>query len=151
MKKSKKILLLLLFLGAVAGGAVYYMAMKEAPTAADSKPLKSFKADELIAEFEKNHLLADSLYKEKNIAVEGKLKQINEGAIILEGGPSADISCTFDSVSFAQNKTNFTEGSVVKIKGIYFSCDGFAASASEDDMFADLGKIIKLKTCAINK
>ena len=151
MKKGKKILLFLLFLGAVTGGIIFYLAMKEAPTAADSKPIKSFKAEELIAEFEKNNHLADSLYKDKNIAVEGKLKKITDGAIVIEAGMSADISCTFDSASFAQNKAKFNPGRIVKIKGIYFSNDGFDVSASEDDMFADLGKIIKLKTCAINQ
>ncbi len=125
--------------------------MKEAPTAADSKPIKSFKADELIAEFDINHRQADSLYKDKNIAVEGRLKQITDGAVLLEAGASANISCTFDSASFAQYKSKFIEGGIINIKGIYFSNDGFDENISEDDMFADLGKVIKLKTCAINE
>lgn len=91
------------------------------------------------------------MYKDKNIAVEGKIKQMNEGAILLEAGPSDNISCTFDSSTFVQNKDRFIVGSFVKIKGIYFTNEGFNVAASEDDMLSDLGKTIKLKTCAVNE
>lgn len=151
MKKFKKILLILLILGIMGGGIGFYLAMKVAPTAADSKPEKSFTSEQIIAEFEKNPTLADSLYRDKNIAVQGKVKKMDIGSLIIEAGISAEISCTFDSAQWAKNNTSFTEGKMVNIKGIYFAHDGFSKSSDEDDMLSDMGKIIKLKTCAINE
>ena len=58
MKPStKKILLYLFLIGVVAAGVGFYFATKKASTAADSKPVKTFTAEELVAAFEKDRVL----------------------------------------------------------------------------------------------
>ena len=94
---------------------------------------------------------SDSVYKNKNIGVSGKIKQVGDISVTLDAGASSEIICTFDSTSLESLKSGFVVGKAVQIKGIYDTNEGFAASASdEEDMLSDLGKTIKLKTCAIN-
>jgi hypothetical protein len=106
----------------------------------------------LIAAFENDRASSDSLYKNKNIGVSGKIKQVGNNSVTLDAGASSEIICTFDSTSMATLKSGFAVGKAVQIKGIYDTNEGFDANASdEEDMLSDLGKTIKLKTCAINE
>lgn len=156
MKKWKKIILALVVIGVIAAGVILYIAFKKPLTAEDTKPVKEMLATAWILEFEKNTKESDSVYNAKNIGVNGKIKQVNEAdyALIIEAGTSADITCTFDSSTFAKSKDQFKEGMETSIKGIYCGNEGFesAETSGEVDLLAEMtGKSIKLKTCAINK
>jgi len=151
MKKWKKILLFFCMTGLVAGGIVFYFVTKRPDTAADSKPIREFTAVELFNELTKDHHLTDSLYKEKNIAVSGKVIDIKETTVFMEAGPAATINCSFDSTTFSNNKALFLVGSTVNIKGIYSGSAGFDAVTDPDDMLAEVaGKNVLLKTCALH-
>ncbi len=152
MKKWKKILLYLFIIGIVIGGIVFYKVTKRPATAADSEPVKEMVATELINELINHRQLIDSIYKDNNIAVKGKIIDIKDATIFIEGGPSATINCSFDSTTFACCKSTFKIGGEANIKGIYSGSDGFDVVVNPDDMLADVaGKNVMLKTCAPNK
>ena len=152
MKKWKKILLYLFIIGIVIGGIVFYKVTKRPATAADSEPVKEMIATELINELNNHRQLLDSIYKDNNIAVKGKIIDIKETTIFLDGGPSATVNCSFDSTTFANCKSTFKIGAEANIKGIYSGSDGFDVVVNPDDMLADVaGKNVMLKTCAPNK
>ncbi len=152
MKKWKKILLYLFVSGLIIGGIVFYKITRPPETAADSNPIKVMSAGELLNELEANNKLTDSIYKDKNLAVKGKIVDIKEATVFIEAGPNATINCSFDSTTFELCKSTFTVGAEANIKGIYSGCDGFDSIADPDDMLADIaGKNIFLKTCALNK
>jgi hypothetical protein len=152
MKKWKKIILYLFFTGLIAGGIVLYKITRPPETAADSKPIKAMTAGELLNELNVNNKLTDSLYKDKNIAIKGKIVEIKDATVFLEAGQNATINCSFDSATFEVCKSTFIIGADADIKGIYSGCDGFDNIPDPDDMLADIvGKNIFLKTCALNK
>jgi hypothetical protein len=132
--------------------AIYWFAKRPPQTAADSKPVKEMSAMELVEALNKDYKGTDSLYNEKNIAVEGKIIEIKETTVFLDAGELSTINCSFDSTTFETNKYAFKIGELVNIKGIYSGSEGFGVVADSDDMLADItGKNIILKTCAINK
>ena len=156
MKKWKKILLWLFIIGLIAAGVVAYVVFKKPPTAADSKPVKEFTSVQLIAEFQKDKKLADSVYMYKNLGVSGKIRDTANKTIFLEAGEGAAIQCTFDSSYFVKNAAKFTKGATVKIKGIYYANDGLdekdAAGGDDMDLLSDMKeKKVLLRTCAINE
>ena len=152
MKKWKKILLYLFVIGLIIGAFVFYKVTKRPETAADSKPVKELTAAALFDELSSNNKLADSIYKDKNIAVKGKVVEIKETTVFIEAGPAATINCSFDSATFEGCKSTYTVGAEADIKGIYSGSDGFGVAADPDDMLADVaGKNVVLKTCAPNK
>lgn len=131
--------------------AVYLFAKRPPQTAADSKPEKEMSALELMEALNKNYKATDSLYNEKNIAVEGKIIEVKETTVFLDAGELSTINCSFDSTTFVNNKNRFTVGSVISIKGIYSGSDGFDIQMDSEDLLADVtGKNVILKTCAIN-
>jgi len=132
--------------------AVYLFAKRPPQTAADSKPVKEMSAYELIEALNKDYKATDSLYNEKNIAVEGKIIEIKETTVFLDAGEElSTINCSFDSTTFVTNKNLFTVGSMISIKGIYSGSDGFNKQSESDDLLADItGKNVILKTCALH-
>ena len=151
MKKWKKILLYLFILGLILGVLVFYKVTKRPETAADSKPVKELTATALYNELSSNNKLTDSIYKDKNIAVKGKIVEIKETTVFIEAGPAATINCSFDSATFEGCKSAYSIGAEADIKGIYSGSDGFGVAVDPDDMLAEVaGKNVVLKTCAPN-
>lgn len=138
-------------IGLLAGVIVFYIVTKRPDTAADSKPIKEFTAVELFTELNQHHLFTDSVYRDKNIAVKGKVIDIKETTVFIDAGPSATINCSFDSSTYHNNKDLFIIGSTVNIKGIYSGSAGFDVVSDPDDMLSEVaGKNVLLKTCAIH-
>ena len=131
--------------------AVYPFAKRPPQTAADSKPVKEMSALELMETLNKDYKSTDSLFNEKNIAVEGKIIEVKETTVFLDAGERSTINCSFDSTTFEAHKKLFTIGNTVNIKGIYSGSDGFDAPSDSDDLLADVtGKNVILKTCALH-
>ena len=152
MKKWKKILLYLVVSVLIIGGIIFYKITRPPETAADSNPIKVMTATEFLNELNANNKLTDSIYRDKNIAVKGKIVDIKEATVFIEADPNSTVNCSFDSATFAGCKSTFNIGDDANIKGIYSGCDGFNLVADPDDMLAEIaGKNIFLKTCAINK
>ncbi len=150
MKKWKKVLLILFVIGLVAGAIVFYVATKKPATAADSKPIKEMLASDLINELSTNKQLTDSAYMFKNIAVKGKVKEINGTNIIIEAGESAFVNCSFDSTAFEEIKSTIKSGAEVNVKGIYYGCSGFDPKSDDDLDLIPVEKDANLRTCGIN-
>ncbi len=154
MKKWKKNLLILFVIGIVAAAVVLYIATKKPATGADTKAVAEMKADKLFTDLNSNHKQFDSLYNNKNIAISGKIKEIDEATahVFIQGGESFSVNCSFDSTQFAKIKSTLKVGEEANIKGIYTGCDGFDASAASDglDMLSS-EKSAQLKTCGLNK
>jgi hypothetical protein len=150
MKKWKKVTLIFLAIGLIAGAIVFYVATKKPKTAADSKPIKEMLATDLINELSNNQHATDSAYMFKNIAVKGKVKEINGTNIIIEAGESAFVNCSFDSTAFEVIKNTIKSGAEVNIKGIYYGCSGFDPKSDDDLDLMPIQKEAKLKTCGIN-
>ena len=92
MKKWKKIILVVFVLGLITAGVVLYIAFKKPPTAADSKPVKEFRSEQLIAEIQKDKKKADSVFMFKNIGVSGKIRDLSGTSLILDAGEGASIN-----------------------------------------------------------
>jgi hypothetical protein len=148
MKKWKKILLILIALGAILGTIIFYVATKKPPTSEDSKPVAVFKSVELISKLESDSTVSKE-YMFKNIAVEGTIKEIKEQdhSVIIDAGESSFINCSFDSTAFAKCRSNFSLGKAVSIKGIYYAFD----KTADDGMgLIPVEKNAFLRTCFIN-
>ena len=148
---SRKTILITIFIAALFTGAVvFYVATKKPPTAADSKPVKEMLATDLINDLSNNQHATDSAYMYKNIAVKGKVKEIDGTNIILEAGESSFVNCSFDSADFASVKRSLHPGEQANIKGIYNGCSGFESKNDDEFDLLPAEKIANLKTCAIN-
>ncbi|MBU3714095.1 MAG: hypothetical protein FGM46_04020 [Ferruginibacter sp.] len=163
MSKKKIIWLSIILTIVVGGGFGYYYAFKRKPaTAQDSKPDITVKAEELLKDFENNYKDADKKYlgadkKGENIGVNGKIKELTpeNSSLIIDGGNSFEIICTFDENYFKTNSNKFEIGKEISIKGIYTGCEGFEEKKPDEEMSLieeanPNEKSIKLKTCAIN-
>lgn len=154
MKKWKKNLLILFVIGLISVAVVVYIATKKPVSGADSKPVAEMKADVLYAELNNNHQKFDSIYNNKNIAITGTIKEIDEATahVFIQGVESFSINCSFDSAHFVKIKSALKIGTVTSIKGIYTGCDGFDLSANNDELDMLSGeKSAQLKTCGINQ
>lgn len=154
MKKWKKILLSLFFIGILSAGIILYLATKKPATAEDSEPIAHFYAENFISKLDSNHQIISSRFMDKNISIEGTVKEVNNAqySLVIDGGADAIITCTFDSTIFSENSTQFVSGKSTRVKGIYFGCDGFEKPESTDLMnLLPQQKTAMLKTCAVDK
>jgi hypothetical protein len=154
MKKWKKILLSLFFVGIASAGIILYLATKKPATAEDSKPIAEFSAVNFISKLDSSHQIISARYMDKNISIEGNIKEVNAAqySLVFDGGADAIITCTFDSAIFSKNSNQFIVGKSTKVKGIYFGCDGFEKTESDDLMdLLPQQKTAMLKTCAVHE
>ena len=154
MKKWKKIMLSIVFVGIASAGIILYFATKKPATAEDSEPTAAFSAVDFISNLDSGYQTVSARYMDKNISIEGNIKEVNlaQSSIVMDAGNEAIITCTFDSTLFSSYKNRFAEGKSAKIKGIYFGCDGFEKSDADDMMdLLHQQKIAMLKTCAIHE
>jgi hypothetical protein len=154
MKKWKKILWAIVAIGLVSAAVILYFATKKPATAEDSEPIAQFSTTAFIQQLSENNASVSAKFMDKNIAVSGSIKEVNPSqcSLVLDAGNDAIVTCTFDSAVFAKYASTFTQGKTTQIKGIYFGCDGFEKSDSDDMMdLLPQQKSAMMKTCAIHK
>jgi uncharacterized protein YpmB len=152
MKKNKKILLLILSIVLIAAAFVFYKMKEKPATSNDSEAIAEFTANNFILGLDTSQLRLSKVYMDKNIAITGIIKEMNEKTynLIIDAGSDAYINCSFDSTQFTQCKSAFSIGKETNIKGIYYGCDGFEKSDDLMDLMPT-EKTALLKTCCINK
>jgi uncharacterized protein YxeA len=121
----KKILLLLLFVAAIAAGIGYYLWNKPHRTAADEKPFVTLTSSELLTEFATNESATTEKYRDKVIQISGELIKAAADSsgnvqVVLEAGDEMNTV----SVTLMNGATVPTEtpGTMIEVKGI---CNGF--------------------------
>ena len=147
----KKILLYVFIVIFLIAIVVFYLATKK-PQTGDSPSFKEMNADSLIIELTTNYKQTDSIYSNKNLAIKGKIKEINTDGfhVFINAGENATIDCSFDSLTFQEVKNNFQIGNSANIKGIYSGCIGCEPKTDDGmDMLNEI--IVQFKTCALNK
>lgn len=151
MLSRKKILLYIFIVIFLIAIVVFYFATKK-PQTGDSPAFKEINADSLIIELTTNYKQTDSIYSNKNLAIKGKIKEINTAGfhVFINAGGNATIDCSFDSLTFQKAKNNFQVNSTANIKGIYSGCNGCDPKTDDGmDMLNEI--IVQLKTCTLNK
>jgi hypothetical protein len=153
MKKWKRNLLIIFVIGLIASLYVFYIATKKPASGVESKPLVTMKASELISSLDSNPVLINKKYMFKNIAISGKIKEINvKGSnVIIDAGNMAIVNCSFDSLAFVKSIPFLKMGEEVNVKGIYYGCDGFEEKTADDLELLPSEKTAMLRTCGINK
>jgi hypothetical protein len=121
----KKILLLLLFVAAIAAGIGYYLWNKPHRTAADEKPFATLTSSALLTEFATNEAATTEKYRDKVIQISGELIKAAADSsgnvqVVLEAGDEMNTV----SVTLMNGATVPTEtpGTMIEVKGI---CNGF--------------------------
>ena len=121
----KKILLLLLFVAAIAAGIGYYLWNKPHRTAADEKPFVTLTSRALLTEFATNESATTEKYRDKVIQISGALIKAAADSsgnvqVVLEAGDEMNTV----SVTLMNGATVPTEtpGTMIEVKGI---CNGF--------------------------
>jgi hypothetical protein len=121
----KKILLLLLFVAAIAAGIGYYLWNKPHRTAADEKPFVTLTSSALLTEFATNESATTEKYRDKVIQISGALIKAAADSsgnvqVVLEAGDEMNTV----SVTLMNGATVPTEtpGTMIEVKGI---CNGF--------------------------
>ncbi len=152
MKKNKVILYTALSIVLLSAVFVFYKLKQKPATSKDSEAIAELSASELIMGLDTSQLRLSKVYMDKNIAIKGIIKEMNEKTynLIIDAGKDAYINCSFDSTQFTQYKSAFVLGKEANIKGIYYGCDGFEKT---DDLMElmPVEKSALLKTCCINK
>jgi hypothetical protein len=121
-KKQIKIVIAIAFIVIALGSVYTYTEFnRKATSTEDLKSEFNTSAAELIVEFEKDNKTSNTKYLNKTIEVTGHIKTVEDqlGTTIVLGDSilSTSIRCSMDS-SF-RNKTSYTNGQVITIKGIY--------------------------------
>ena len=121
----KKILLLLLFVAAIAAGIGYYLWNKPHRTAADEKPFVTLTSSELLTEFATNESATTEKYRDKVIQISGELIKAAADSsgnvqVVLEAGDEMNtVSVTLMNGASVPTET---PGTMIEVKGI---CNGF--------------------------
>ena len=147
----KKILLYIFIVIFLIAIVVFYIATKK-PKTGDSNAFKEMNPESLVIELTTNYKRTDSIYSNKNLAIKGKIKEINTTGfhVFINAGENATIDCSFDSITFQKVKNTFQIDSISNIKGIYSGCNGCETKTDDGmDMLNEI--IVQLKTCALNK
>lgn len=126
LKKYYKWLPILLVLVLVVGIYGWREYHREQESTADLKISFTKSATQIVQEFEKNEITANTLYNDKVLAINGKIVQINitdtTQQIILAGVVSSGgVVCDFESNQRAQLK-ELKVGSEIKVVGV---CTGY--------------------------
>jgi hypothetical protein len=123
----KKIFLVLIALGIIGASVGYYMYNKPIKDYTDSKAELSITASELFLQYSSNEQKADSLYREKVIAVSGNVSEISKNqkqeTVIYLGTDDPMFGIQFTMLaSDSNNYKSLRTGEVVSLKGL---CTGF--------------------------
>jgi len=160
MKKWVKILLVLVLIGAIAGGVIYYYATKGTASAKDAKPVASFTSASLfktITENPKGFIEKYTLPKDdlqKIISVKGVISKITTQD---PKSSSIEINTADMNIIFSWDESRISElnglkeGAEIDIKGIVASINGFDNAASADPMDLESQKEAKFKKCCLNQ
>lgn len=128
-KKLLKLFLIAFGIGSIAGFSVFlYVFHKPHRNLASEKPAYIVEAKALYTEFNTDETASTAKYADKAIQLKGQIIDLtinDNGASIVLSDPTEGISCSFDSITVADNKeklSNIKIGDEVTIKG---KCDGF--------------------------
>ena len=120
MKKKILLVLLAVFLGAVAYG-VYYV-LKPRPSVSGMAPEYTLMATELVSEYDADEATANSKYLGKVIEVRGVISEkIKDGkggyTLTLQGADLAGVGCQFEA-NARESVHPLSEGQEIIVKGI---------------------------------
>ena len=128
MKKSVKIILILILAGIViGGGGVYYVFNKPHRNIEKEKVAFNMTPSELFAEYSANEEASNAKFIGQIINVKGEIVELSktdkEVSIVL-GDAMEGVTCALDSAAIVANKDKIAalaEGQTVSLKG---KCDG---------------------------
>jgi predicted extracellular nuclease len=120
----KKIILVLLAMGAIGGGIGFYLFNKPVSSLQNKKPDIEVSASKLIIDYEANEESADNLYLGKLLQVSGKVAEITSEAgkhkiHLASGNPMSLIICEIEE---GKDFGTLKPGDDAKIKGM---CSGY--------------------------
>jgi uncharacterized FlgJ-related protein len=150
MKRRNKIILSIFIVLLTVVSVILYVATKKPKSGADSNAVVEMNATDFYNKLNTDYKKIDSLYLNKNIAISGKIKDINQAHVFIEGSNDFLINCSFDSTNFEKINTKVKVGDIVSIKGIYSGCNGFDTGNIEGLDMLSGEKTAELKTCGIN-
>lgn len=115
----KKVIVLLLLLGALGAAVAYYVYNKPHRDIASEEAAFSLTADELFDAFEADESAANALYLDKVVAVTGEVAEVSENnvgqsvlTIAASNAMMGGVSATFQDVGV----TKIKEGQTVTVK-----------------------------------
>lgn len=142
----QKILVLIIILLVLGGGAIWYIFNEKFSDTAKTKSDYIIKALDLIHEFEKNDSLSNRKYSEKIVVVNGMVSEVEAADTTVNIKMADTTSGSYIIFAFQQQHMaearNIKQGDQVSIKG---SCSGGAYSEILEMEF------ITFKRCALNK
>jgi hypothetical protein len=106
--KKNKLTLTFIAISLIAGGLfVYYQFNKPHRDFSEEEAAFSLQATELVQAYQEDEALADSLYVDQLIAVQGEIKELKDLAIVLEPGVylSLDSTQSINSLSVGEKVT----------------------------------------------
>lgn len=129
MKKSIKIVLIIVVVGLITGfSTIYYVFNKPHRNVEGEAPAFKMEAAALYNEFSKDETIANEKFGNKVIQVSGSIAELSkndyEVSIVLNNEVEG-VNCMLDSMAIVQNKTlidNLKIGDKISLKG---KCDGF--------------------------
>ena len=122
MKRSRKILLLLVVVALIATGYGFYLFRKKPADVRKENAQYELTVTGLLEEYNKDETAANQKYLDKVIVVKGKVAEIKteqdgQTTVVLEGGdPLASVICSFyeDEINTVKK---LNKGELVLIKG----------------------------------
>ena len=106
--KKIKLTLIFIAISALAGGLfVYYQFNKPHRDFSEEEAAFSLKATELVKAYQEDEALADSLYVDQLIAIEGEVAELKDQAVVLKPGVylSLDSTQSVESILIGQQTT----------------------------------------------
>jgi len=106
--KKIKLTLIFIAISVLAGGLfVYYQFNKPHRDFSEEEAAFTLKATELVNAYQQDEALADSLYVDQLIAIEGKVAELKDQAVVLKPGVylSLDSTQSADGISVGQQAT----------------------------------------------
>ncbi len=129
MKKSIKIILIIVVVGLVSGlSTVYYVFNKPHRNVEGEAPAYIMDAAALYNEYSKNETTANEKFGDKIIQVSGKIVELSKNGYeisIVLNDEMEGVNCMLDSMTIDRNKSfidNLKTGDDITLKG---KCDGF--------------------------
>ena len=117
----KRIILLIVILGAIGGGIGLYMYNKPPDGVAKKHVDHEVTANVLLADFQSNEESANTKYLGKVVQVEGTIQEIIPGdnlQVILEAGDiMSRVSCVLEEPQAEFQKRGLDSGDQIKLKG----------------------------------
>ena len=121
---KKKIIILILIVGAALCAYAYYMYNKPVAGLQSQKSVLTVDGNQLVSDYDNDETSANLKYLDKVITVRGQVEKIAQAndktnVYLLSDNAMSSVICELDE---SQNTDHIMEGDVIKIKGL---CTGF--------------------------